>query len=165
MREAWDLDDIIMSLFNRFCSPLEIAPQHRNAGSRNVSWDHRRVSRRVLCLIHQFLRCSLVTEALRGAARCPVTGGDLGIWNKASLCCSTALAFSPAATTSLSHHNPPGNGPRRINAPPGPESYERAICSYKGACQRRTRGRGQMYRQPLLYLRVSGDVFGSVWTV
>lgn len=69
-----------MSWFNHFFSTLGIhhrAPTQKR-GIMKLLWDYGSVLRCVLCLVRPFLRRSLVTEALRDGAQCPVTGGDGG---------------------------------------------------------------------------------------
>lgn len=131
VHDGWVLDGVILlSLFNH-SFPLR---RHRNVGSRNVCSVPRRV-----------LRLTSVPRMLishRGCEGCSTMPGDRRPFEdvkKPGCAGSLAPAFSPTATTSLSHHNLPGDGPLHIHAPREPGSYERAICSYKGTYQRRTR--------------------------
>lgn len=95
------------------------------------------VLRHVLYLVRQFLRYSLVSEALRDGAQCPLTGGDLGMWKSLAvlLFCSGVFYSSHYITVRTQST---GKQPCWMSAQRGLESYEKAVCSYKGSCQRRT---------------------------
>lgn len=133
-----------------FSSGNIIMPQHRNAGSWNVSWGHGSVLRRMLFLAHEFLQMLISHWSSERWSTMPRDRRRVGDLKKASLCCSLSLSFSLSHWRFLwqpLHHCHTtihwGTAPA-VRC--GPESYERAICSYKGGCQRRTWSRVLMYK-------------------
>lgn len=103
------------------------------------------VLRHMLCLVRKFLRHSLVSKALRHGAQCPVTGGDLGMWKSLAMLLSRSSVFSSSHYITVRPQSS-GEKPCRMSARRGLESYKRAVCSYKGSCQRRTWARIPVWR-------------------